>query len=120
MPIAIQCPNTLCRFQSMVPDAFAGRGVKCKKCGTSFQGNRDARRLVIGNEAAFAVAGCAISNTTRRVRVNARLKDVAKVRVVLTVIYLTSQTKRDTPLRDVGRPLRDGGTSSLGFIGRVG
>ena len=37
MPIAIQCPNVLCRSQSIVADAIAGRGVKCKKCGTSFK-----------------------------------------------------------------------------------
>jgi len=37
MPIAIQCPNVLCRSQSIVPDAIAGRGVKCKKCGTPFK-----------------------------------------------------------------------------------
>ena len=37
MPIAIQCPNASCRSQSVVADAVAGRGVKCKKCGTPFK-----------------------------------------------------------------------------------
>ncbi len=37
MPIAIQCPNASCRSQAIVADAIAGRGVKCKKCGTSFK-----------------------------------------------------------------------------------
>jgi|GEM_PF-5694126 len=37
MPIAIQCPNVSCRSQSIVADAIAGRGVKCKKCGTPFK-----------------------------------------------------------------------------------
>ncbi len=37
MPIAIQCPNASCRSQSIVADAIAGRGVKCKKCGTPFK-----------------------------------------------------------------------------------
>jgi serine/threonine protein kinase len=37
MPITIQCPNPMCRASASVADTFAGRGVKCKKCGTPFK-----------------------------------------------------------------------------------
>ena len=37
MPITIQCPNAACHATANVADAIAGRGVKCKKCGTPFK-----------------------------------------------------------------------------------
>ena len=37
MPITIQCPNAACHATANVADAVAGRGVKCKKCGTPFK-----------------------------------------------------------------------------------
>ncbi len=37
MPITIQCPNAACNASANVADAVAGRGVKCKKCGTPFK-----------------------------------------------------------------------------------
>jgi serine/threonine protein kinase len=36
MSIAIQCPNPACGTSAAVPDAVAGRTVKCKRCGTPF------------------------------------------------------------------------------------
>jgi serine/threonine protein kinase len=37
MPITIQCPNPACGASANVADTVAGRGVKCKKCGTPFK-----------------------------------------------------------------------------------
>ena len=37
MPILIQCPNPACGAAKSVADAVAGRGVKCKRCGTPFK-----------------------------------------------------------------------------------
>jgi serine/threonine protein kinase/WD40 repeat protein len=36
MPITLHCPNPNCRSIATVPDSFAGKSVKCKRCSTPF------------------------------------------------------------------------------------
>ena len=36
MPAAVRCPNPKCSRLSSVPDAAAGRRVRCPGCGTAF------------------------------------------------------------------------------------